>query len=573
MNINILLNYINQYRYTILFTVFILVNFITLNNLPWGDDFPFIFDSNIKSAPNVWEFWNPFSKYFKSWPMAYSFLWSFIKLFHKDVFYYRAFNLFIHLLNSYLVYKLSFKIFKVNQEKRAFLIITAFLFHPISLITINWIFQIKTLLSMFFGLLTLICFYKINEKPKTFGLMLILSFFFALNSKIAVVLIPLFLFYKRSHINNKKVLWSLLAVVFSLSTYYGLINIKGIQAVWSEKKNINKSVLEYSETDKSDYKRDTFEKEIKELKQKKTLSQEIENSFDSFASQILKPEHITEKSLIALFTFGRYTTHTLGFNVFSIVYEKNSDSLYPNILISYSIVAFIFLWFLVSHKSLDALILSILFYLPISGLFYVPYMKISYISDHWFYLSLPFLLISIVQKIPYRLSMLITLIIIAQSFYTTYNFTTSERAISHSLKHYNNTFAKEYLVRHAVAVEDYNSAYLYTKEIMNDYSIKKDNITNAKFTLNAKYLSNKYLWDDVKDYVAKNYSEGKIKTMSGVLNTSIPHENIQEKQLLNFMMQITQGQYNEIMYQQIQNILANDILPSHRKTHIPYQSQ
>ena len=567
MNPDIFLKYIKQYKYTILISIFVLVNFVSLNNVPWGDDYPFVFESYISTAENPFVFWNPYSKFFKSWPVSFSVLWAFLKVFESDVFFYRALNMTLHILNTALIYKLNKDVFNVKDENKNFLITALFLFHPISLGTINWIFQIKTLLSLFFGLLTIYFLHQIPQSPKKYFSLSVLFYFLAINSKIAVVLMPLYLFFKRKHFKSKNVFLSLFIIFSSMSAYYGLINIKGINAIWEEKKNIEKSIIEYSDDGKDTNTAQVVEEKIKRAQDQEvqTLGDEIKASFNSFTAQILKPGHLAEKGLIALFTFGRYITHSFGFNIYSVVYEKNAESLYALNLLGYSIITFLILWFFIRTKNLEVLLLCLCFYLPISGLFYVPYMKISYISDHWFYLSLPFILILIIKNFPKKITYIIALTIMAQSLFMTYNFRTSEKAIAHSLKYYNNTFVKEYFIKVSLFLEDYISAYDFTKDISDDYSIKKDEIVNAKFVINTFYTKNKTLWFDVKDYLALRYSEGNLPEMQKILAATIPYEHKQEKLLLKYLIELSLGVQSPVMNNDIENMLSIGTRPSHKR--------
>ena len=571
MNFNILLKYIIQYKYAIAFALFAAINFITLNNLPWGDDYPFVFDSYIRTAPSIWVFWDPYSIYFKSWPIAYNVLWAMLQVFEDEVFFFRLLNLSIHAINSFLVYKISHYLLPNTLNKNRFILFVLFLFHPIAINTFNWIFQIKTLLSMFFGLLTIISFYKLNEHYK-YAIALLICFFLAINSKISVVLLPLYFLYKRSSVTNKKLFTFIIVPMFSMSAYYGLINIKGIQAVVTEKENINKSVIEYStDEDQSNETKDTDPNASKKIVTENIkLGDEIESSFSSLTNQIVNPNQYSEKILISLFTFGRYISHTLGANVYSIVYEKNTDSLYPQRILLYAIVSFIFFYMFISKETIDALILCFIFYIPISGFFYVPYMKISYISDHWFYLALPFLLIVLIQKTPYRLLNLILFIIVGQSIYVTTTYKSTLNVIQNSLNTYNNNFSNEYLIKHAIKVEDYQAAYELTDEILKDYSIEKESIVNARLVLNTKHLKNDELWEDARNYTAKAFARGQLERIYPIVYAKKPDTNPVEKKILKHLLTIQEGSYNEIIYQDVQLILTNQKVKSNYQLMLNY---
>ncbi len=604
MKSNIIIKYINQYKYSIAIILFVIINLITLNNLPWGDDYPFVFDSFIRKAPTPLEFWDPYSVYFKSWSLSYSVLWTFLNTVGDQTTYYRVFNLFIHIINSLLLVRVIKNIFKLEDKTKTFAIFFLYLVHPISMITVNWIFQIKTLLSMFFCLSTLLSFNKINENVFKYTFLTIFLFFCSLTSKVATILLPTYFFYKRASIKNIKAKYIVLIICPILSVYYGLINIKGIQAVWSEKNNLKKSVIEYSEANKNDKaevkviildeaqakkveeKKLEAAKQAKAIKEQNTnkqapstpvkvkekkrekiytlkdnklnidLSEEFEESIDSFADQFIQPNLIRDKLLISFFTFGRYITHSLGFNIFSIIYEKNSQSLYAYKIITFSILSFIFVWFLMGSSSRHALILCLILYLPISGFFYVPYMKISYISDHWFYLALPFFTIAIVQRLNTKAISILMILISFQSLYSTYTFSTSRSAIQHSFNTYNNSFSKEYLIRHEMAVKNYKAAYELSKSTLEEFSNKKEDIIKAKFVINSKHLQNKHLWNDTKELISLYYNKDQMEEITPVMLSKFQGGNLEERQILNHLKFIIQKQTNELMFNEIINILS-----------------
>lgn len=553
---DILIKYIKHYKYAISIGSFVLINFWSLDNLPWGDDHTFIFTDFIKNAQSPFVFWDPRSVYFKSWSLSYSILWSLLQIFGDDVFFFRFLNLSLHIANAILIHKLAESCFQFKDQKNLFLVFLLFLFNPISLMTINWIFQIKTLLSLFFGLLTLYWIHKKDSSPLKKTCFTILFYFLAINSKIAVVILPIYLLSKYKNYENKKHFGITVTIMLLMSTYYGLVNIKGINAIYEEKQNTEKSVVEYKDIGK-DESADIKTTQERYLNQEELeLTQEMKSSLDTLGKQISNKKHLTEKILLSFYTFGRYFSHTIGITSYSILYEQNLYSLEALHFLGFAIIGFLILYLLISRGITDSLKLTICFFIPISGFFYVTYMKISYISDHWFYLSLPFMLMCLINSFPKKIMYVITAIVLTQSIITSIEYSSSEKLIASSFAKYNNRFAKEYLVKQAMYVEDYENAYKFTKEIAGDFTIKKDQIATSAFVLNTRYLNNEFLWDDVKTFLSMNYSNKDLDPFRQILPARIKGELPLEKRLLLYMYYFKSGFYNEEIYQDVSKILA-----------------
>lgn len=576
MIINMFIEKVLKYKYQIAFVVFILTNFFTLNNLPWGDDFPFIFDSNIKDPKSAFEFWDPYSIYFKSWPMAYTMLWSFLKLFGKQFFYFRLLNLVIHLFNAILVKKVSDKLVPSSNKKSliVFVVTICFLFHPISQFTINWIFQIKTLLAMFFGLLTILCIENVKKNNALYSILAIIFFFFALNSKIAVVLLPFYLLLRKKHFVEKSAFVFTTFIFFTLSTYYGLINIKGINAVWSEKKNIERSVVDYRQDEKVMEKEDELvEKAFHSQLQGTGLKSELATSLSSLKKQVTNTDTLFEKIALNFFTFGRYINSSIGLNRYSLVYERNIDSFSPVMFIGFCFVSFLFLWFFINKETFMPLFITGLFFAPIGGLFYVPYMKISFISDHWFYLALPFLLMSIFIVVKDKAFKALASIILLQSLVMSYNYRSSDSIIRHSLTNYQNTFLDEYHARLAMEQEDFSYAHEKVSSIKENHTLKEINIIKGKLILNMKHIKDSELWEDAKDYISYAYTEKRMDQVKATLSSVNNNTNQLEKYLINAMVNVKEQNFPGEMYINTFRLLTNGKSLYHVNMSIPDQNR
>ncbi len=80
---------------------------------------------------------------------------------------FRLVNVLLHVTNAFLFTKTLDLLRPKATSSERFLIFSLFLFHPVALVTINWIFQLKTLLCMTFTLLTLNSFERCarEERP------------------------------------------------------------------------------------------------------------------------------------------------------------------------------------------------------------------------------------------------------------------------------------------------------------------------------------------------------------------------------------------------------------------------
>jgi hypothetical protein len=495
------------------------------------------------------------------------------KAFWKAIFYFRLLNLVIHIFNAFLVKKLSDKLINSNHKEIIIFFVTAcFLLHPISQFTINWIFQIKTLLAMTFGLLTILSIENIHRSNFIFSLLAIISFFLALNSKIAVVLLPFYLLLRRKNFKETSAFAFTTIIFFSLSAYYGLINIKGINSVWAEKKNIERSVVDYRQDEKvMDKETELYEKAMIQF-QHGGLKNELVTSLDSLKSQIVDTDRLFEKVALNFFTLGRYINSSLGLNRYSLVYERNIDSFTPFLFIGFCMISFLFLWFFVNKENLLPFIICMMFFIPIGGLFYVPYMKISFISDHWFYLSLPFLLMTIMSVVNEKTVKVLALIIIAQSFAMSFNYQSSDAIIRHSIANYKNAFLEEYHTRLAMEQEDFNYAYKRVSNIKADYTLKQINIIKGKLILNMKHIKDETLWKDAKDFISHAYTENNINEVMGTLNAIKDDDTRLENYLIKSMVNIKDKTFSGQMYIDTFKLLTNGKSLYHVNMSMPDQS-
>lgn len=496
-----MIGHIKRFPYFYICLGFILLCLGTLNNLPYGDDNTFIFDSYLKGVESLTSYWNPYSLNFKSWPLPYTVITVFLRAFEEPVIPFRIFNLLLHIANSFLVLKVLSFLKPAASKTERLLIFSLFLFHPISLITLNWIFQIKTLLCVFFSLLTLIFFESLKKKPKVYALPALISFFLALTSKIACVLLPLYFIAGKKSYKNKPIFYSLAASLLSLSLIYGLINIKGINSFFKEKELSQKTVTEYAQ---DPVKVVEGPKPVPKNYYFIDLQEQLRESAASLKNQFSRFENIRLKVILSLFTFGRYIGSSLGLNRFAIVYEPNWASLAPAVIFPFIIATFAFFCFLVSKERLKELGLLCIFFLPISGMFYVPYMKFSYVADHWFYPALPFLLCFFIIARSKKAQLGLSVLVFSQFAFLSYNFSSTSKITNMSLDLYQNPFIYGYMIQGAEKSGDYKLAYQLVDEYTKRVGRETELSVKTKLRLNIESLHNSRLSEDLQRFL--NYS-------------------------------------------------------------------
>jgi 4-amino-4-deoxy-L-arabinose transferase-like glycosyltransferase len=148
----------------------------SINGTPIWDDQSFWFNDPVMSPDfSYLTIWKNFA-----WPFSVSFQKFTLSLFGKKYFAYHLINIILHFLNALLVYKLG-RLLRIKYPKFLF---TLFLLHPSAVITTAWMVQVKTLLCFFFGLLALLCYFKIKRQNK-FALASYLCFGLSILSKSA----------------------------------------------------------------------------------------------------------------------------------------------------------------------------------------------------------------------------------------------------------------------------------------------------------------------------------------------------------------------------------------------------
>lgn len=502
--------------------LFIILIVPSLNNLPYGDDNVFVFDSYLQDVPSLLNFWDPYSNFFRSWPLPFSIFSALLKAFGKEVIIFRLLNTLLHVLNAFIFHTVLRHWKKSSSSNEKFLLFCLFLFHPMALTTVNWVFQLKTLLCMTFTLLTLLFFEKASEKSAIKNALLGLVFFaLALSSKIACVLFPFYALTRWKKWEKKMIFVPTVLALFLLSGFAGLINLKGINSFFQEKTTSEKPVTDYGEN----FDKVAVAPSFRPSNYYHTdLSHQLLDSASQLSKQFQNLEDIKLKAIMSLFTFGRYINSSLGLNRYSLVYEPTWASLLPGVVESFIGVTFVFLIVFVSRENWKAFLLSLLFFIPISGVFYVPYMKYSYVADHWFYLSLPFLLSVFIMKKGQKFKTIISLIVFSQFIISCYDFRSTEAITTKSLNEYQNPFLYTYILDDLEKRGRYQEAY----ELVDDYIAAKGYIDEVaiktRLRLNYEHLNNRHMPRDLDMFLKHTIGKADfptaiafIKKFSGVL--------------------------------------------------------
>ena len=404
-------NIFQRYQYIILFSLYFILNIGILDNQPFSDDYGHLFNHNyLRSVTNPFDFINPYSPYFKSWGLSYIYFWSLFKIFGSNFTYYRLLNLIIHFTN-FIIFKKLLKKQQINK-RNAFLISLGFLFHPLSILTTTWIFQAKTLFSTLFALLI---FNHIAKKQNgTFKDITYCSFLFLLSllSKICYILLPVY-FLIKSFKSDEKIFYRKLTVfTILLSGIYGFINIKGITYIVKEnqelkaqigKINTEHSIKRSQYIEHEDAYKENSGKEIKVLS-------EIEESIPKYFSTWQKLDSISDRYILSIQNIGRFFLSAIGIWNYYPFYENNNQTITSYLFIVFTLIGTIIICGILIRKN-NFLFICFLTLIPVIGIFYVPYMKYSYSSDHWFYPSLFLFLMGLSQiKTKYIFELFFTLI-------------------------------------------------------------------------------------------------------------------------------------------------------------------
>jgi protein O-mannosyl-transferase len=134
-------------------------------------------------------FWTEFQQT-DYWPLFYTALWWMWKSWGNDLFGYHVVNLVIHTLNT-MLWGQIWTSYGLSKRTRYWALLV-FALHPLAVASVAWIFQLKTILSTTFALLSFLFFIRSQEKTDLrFYFLSLIAFVAGLLTKASVVFLPL----------------------------------------------------------------------------------------------------------------------------------------------------------------------------------------------------------------------------------------------------------------------------------------------------------------------------------------------------------------------------------------------
>ena len=454
----------------IILPLFLLIFSTSFFSGPLWDDYVFIFKSNnIIHAPNPFVYWQGDSGYTRAWPLGYSLFWILYRLFFHHYIFYKLLNLLLHFSNYLLLKKIGVHL-KLSQKLTS-VVALLFLIHPLQVESISWIFQMNTILAMTLFLLSIHTALK-KHNHKNYIISFILFTASLLVKSYYVAFAPLFFFIIRKKIYSKLFYTTLF---LGISLYMTYETLKGVQYSSIEKKH--KEVF---------HEKVHFKKTNKGPAQRRPTIQESNTTVHSkIELTISKLSFLSHNFVFYLFNF------LFPFNLHFIYSEINLVSPFILIAVFLSIIIAIFSFSTAYEKM--ALTTTLLAFLPVSGLFYVPFMKYSPIADHWAYSltpSLCFLFIKITGLLKRENWLIITI------FYFTFQtlnygktFNNQEAMLLRNIKYApHSAFLYNYLAFYYKNKGHYSNAYQYSKKALE--------LEPSSVTYQVMFYQNKKLWEN-----------------------------------------------------------------------------
>ena len=254
-----------------------------------------------------------------------------------------------------------------------------------------------------------------------------------------------------------------------MSTFYGLVNIKGITAFQKEVEVLTKESLSKNEAEQIE-KIETLSSLNKEYQKKDDINlnikiyKEVKFGVENYFSQITNTSLLIRKHVISIQNMGRLILSSLGLNNYYPFYEEANSFLNKKLILIYIVIAHLFIFFVIVKKDLTGA-LFILMFLPISGYFYIPYMKFSYSSDHWFYPPCAFLILFFAKHVKNPKTIIFFFAIILLSYSVTiYKYRDMSSLLIGNYLNNGNKFAIENKTSKDSLVKD-------SKTILNDYNL------------------------------------------------------------------------------------------------------
>jgi hypothetical protein len=221
----------NWYVFISFFLIALVVYSPSLFNLNFfWDDERFVFmNPKFVNSPSWTYFWNIRSDMFKVWPFGYTVFWVIWKVFSSNLLLaLKVINIFFHSLNAFFLLKLFKKLNIIFSLSIALL----FLVHPLNVENVSWIFQLLTIMSFTFFLLSFAFILDFLRKEQFF-LITISFIFFSLSilTKGIALLAPFFFLFLFLAKKAPKKLFFFLIPFFLMSLFLGLMTQKGTEDI------------------------------------------------------------------------------------------------------------------------------------------------------------------------------------------------------------------------------------------------------------------------------------------------------------------------------------------------------
>ncbi|MBC7712358.1 MAG: hypothetical protein H7177_03410 [Rhizobacter sp.] len=354
-------------------------------NFFWDDERFIFFNPRFMDATSWIDFWNIKSLYYKSWPLGYSFFWLLVKFLNvNNTIVFKSINIIIHSINAFLL----FKIFSKLKFHFPFILSLIFLLHPLNVESVSWIFQVLTILSLTFFLLSIVFLVRFLKDQKKINILWSFLFFAASVTTKSIAILAPFLFLIYFIMNKEK--WknyTLLIPFFFLSALLGLINQKGTEDLLRVK---NSPISNYIQKMRADD--ETNNLNMKEKEKSNTIEMQAREDLFNFTFLRKKADPIIfDRATV----FAQALPHYVSMLILPLhqqfIYESKNSSLAAAIILALLIVAI----FIILYKKYNditfvhLLIYFIIFIIPFLGITLISFYYWSNVSDRYTYFLIP----------------------------------------------------------------------------------------------------------------------------------------------------------------------------------------
>lgn len=363
----------------------------------WDDNY-FIFDRYRSQDITHFIIWKDFV-----WPFFDSLTLILYKLFGIQTLPWHVVNFVIHILNGFLIGSIIARF----KPKLKYLMILIFWIHPLSALSVGWIIQLKTLISMFF---CLSAFYVIQLDSRRKSILALSIFLFTLSvtSKSSTVLVPFMallwcLLRKNWRIHTIKTLPFIFISLLSL--YRMSWNDYFQKSVQISESTVPNMIVDFDElpveSGSSIAQNDPAPLEhLNIINPQEQI--EPENIPKIEIQKIVTESTFTNKLKIMAYTTSYYLAAPwLPYDLSPIHSNYRGGFNFKNyfglalILASLSLIFFKHYWALICLAS------QIFLLLPFLGIVIAPYMKFSIVSEQHLYIALPFAILAQILLIQY----------------------------------------------------------------------------------------------------------------------------------------------------------------------------